>query len=158
MSQERRQKFARTFRKSPHERGVLFGIPGFGVGFWASTIDSFNFILSHCAPLVAPLQLAPNLRMAPLISHAWWGQDSRNRKRCRQAGSRQSTPLSTIRTRYANSASTPGATRTGKNKRNSLQKGSRYWISVSTPRRYWNAIADAIFADAVSETPKSAGT
>ena len=60
---------------------------------------------------------------------------SRNRKRCRQTGSRQSTPLSTIRTRYGNSASTPGATRTGKNKQNSLQKGSRYGISVSTPHR-----------------------
>ena len=31
----------------------------------------------------------------------------RNRKRCRQTGSRQSTPLSTIRTRYGNSVSTP---------------------------------------------------
>ena len=40
----------------------------------------------------------------------------RKRKRCRQTGSRQSTPLSTIRTRYGNSVSTPGATRTGKNK------------------------------------------
>ena len=60
---------------------------------------------------------------------------SRNRKRCRQTGSRQSTPLSTIRTRYGNSVSTPGATRTGKNKQNSLQKGSRYGISVSTPHR-----------------------
>ena len=29
----------------------------------------------------------------------------------------------------------PGATRTGKNKQNSLQKGSRYGISVSTPHR-----------------------
>ena len=56
-------------------------------------------------------------------------------KRCRQTGWRQSTPLSTIRTRYGNSVSTPGATRTGKNKQNSLQKGSRYGISVSTPHR-----------------------
>ena len=46
-------------------------------------------------------------------------------------------PLSTIRTRYGNSVSTPGATRTGKNQQNSLQKGSRYGISVSTlHRRY----------------------
>ena len=60
---------------------------------------------------------------------------SRNRKWCRQTGSRQSTPLSTIRTRYGNSVSTPGATRTGKNKQTSLQKGSRYGISVSTPHR-----------------------
>ena len=44
-------------------------------------------------------------------------------------------PLSMIRTRYGNSASTPGATQTGKNKQNSLQKGSRYGISVSTPHR-----------------------
>ena len=34
-----------------------------------------------------------------------------------------------------NSVSTPGATRTGKNQQNSLQKGSRYGISVSTPHR-----------------------
>ena len=61
---------------------------------------------------------------------------SRSRKRCRQTGSRQSTPLSTIRTRYANSVSTlVFAIRTGKNKRNSLQKASRYGISVSTPHR-----------------------
>ena len=60
---------------------------------------------------------------------------SRNRKWCRQTGSRQSTPLSTIRTRYGNSVSTPGATRTGKSKQNSLQKGSRYGNSVSTPHR-----------------------
>ena len=39
---------------------------------------------------------------------------SGNRKWWRQTGSRQSTPLSTIRTRYGNSVSTPGATRTGK--------------------------------------------
>ena len=50
-------------------------------------------------------------------------------------GSRQSTPLSTIRTRYGNSVSTPGATRTGKSKQNSEQNGSRYGISVSTPHR-----------------------
>ena len=41
-------------------------------------------------------------------------------------------PLSTIRTRCGNSVSTPGATRTGKNQQNSLQKGSRYGNSVST--------------------------
>ena len=44
------------------------------------------------------------------------------------------TPPSTIRTRYRNSASTPGATRTGKNKQDSLQR-SPYGISVSTPHR-----------------------
>ena len=60
---------------------------------------------------------------------------SGNRKWCRQTGSRQSTPLSTIRTRYGNSVSTPEATRTGKTQQNSLQKGSRYGISVSTPHR-----------------------
>ena len=54
---------------------------------------------------------------------------------CRQTGSRQSTPLSTIRTRYGNSVLTPEATRTGKTQQNSLQKGSRYGISVSTPHR-----------------------
>ena len=46
-------------------------------------------------------------------------------------GSRQSTPLSTIRTRYGNSASTPESTRTCETQQNSLQKGSRYGISVS---------------------------
>ena len=60
---------------------------------------------------------------------------SGNRKRWRQTGSWQSTPLSTIRTRYGNSVSTPEATRTCKTQQNSLQKGSRYGISVSTPHR-----------------------
>ena len=40
-----------------------------------------------------------------------WPFYSRDRKWCRQTGSRQSTPLSTIRTRYGNSVSTPEATR-----------------------------------------------
>ena len=44
-------------------------------------------------------------------------------------------PVLTIRTRYGNSVSTPEATRTGKTQQNSLQKGSRYGISVSTPHR-----------------------
>ena len=62
---------------------------------------------------------------------------SRNRKRCWQTGSRQSTPLSTIRTRYGNSVSTSEATQTCKTQQNSLQKGSRYGISVLTlHRRY----------------------
>ena len=47
-----------------------------------------------------------------------WFLKSRNQKRCRQRGSRQSTPLSTIRTRYGNSVSTLGATRTAKNQQN----------------------------------------
>ena len=50
----------------------------------------------------------------------------------RQTGSRQSTPLSTILTRYGNSVSAPEAPRTCKTQQNSLQKGSRYGISVST--------------------------
>ena len=58
-----------------------------------------------------------------------------NRKWWRQTGLRQSTPLSTIRTRYGNSVSTPEATRTCKTQQNSLQKGSRYGISVSNPHR-----------------------
>ena len=53
----------------------------------------------------------------------------------RHKGSRQSTPLSTILTRYGNSVSTPGATRTGKCKQNPPQKRSQYGISVSTPHR-----------------------
>ena len=82
------------------------------------------------------------------------GVTSRFRKRGRQTGSRQSTPLSTIRTRCGNSVSTPGATRTGKNQQNSLQKGSRYGISVSTPhRRYGHRLWMPFFADAISETP-----
>ena len=36
ISQEGRQKFARTFRKSSCKRGVFFGVSGFGVGFAAS--------------------------------------------------------------------------------------------------------------------------
>ena len=48
-----------------------------------------------------------------------------NRKRCRQTGSRQSTPLSTIRTRYGNSVSkTPEATRTCLN----------LWVRIPAPK------------------------
>ena len=61
---------------------------------------------------------------------------SGNRKRWRQTGSRQSTPLSTIQTRYG-SVSTPEATRTSKIQQNSLQKGSRYGTSVSTTYRQY---------------------
>ena len=60
---------------------------------------------------------------------------SRNWKWWRQTGSRQSTPLSTIRTRYGNSVSTPRATQTCKFQQNSLQKGSRCGISAPTPHR-----------------------
>ena len=79
---------------------------------------------------------------------------SGDRKWCRQTGSRQSTPLSTIRTRYGNSVSTPEATRTGKTQQNSPLKGGRYRISVSTPhRRYGHRLRTPFFADAISETP-----
>ena len=61
--------------------------------------------------------------------------ESGDRKWCRQTGSRQSTPLSTIRTRYGISVSTPEATQTGKTQQNSLPEGGRYRISVSTPHR-----------------------
>ena len=58
---------------------------------------------------------------------------------------RQSTSLSTIRTRYGNSVSTPEATRTCKTQQNSLQKRSQYGVSVSTPyRRYGHVFSDAI--------------
>ena len=63
-------------------------------------------------------------------------------------------PLSTIRTRYGNSVSTPGATRTGKNKQNSLRKGSRIRnVSIDPTSSIRTPIADAIFADAIAETP-----
>ena len=66
------------------------------------------------------------------------------RKNCKQPGLKQpgsgvlpkSTPLSTIRTRHGNSVSTQETTRTSKKtQRNSLQKGGRYGISVSTSHR-----------------------
>ena len=41
-------------------------------------------------------------------------------------------PLSTLRTRYGNSVSTPEATQNCKTQQNSLRKGSPYRISVST--------------------------
>ena len=81
------------------------------------------------------------------------GVKSRNRKRCRQTMSRQSTPLSTIRTRYGNSVSTPGATRTGKNKQNSLQREADTEFQYRPHIADRTTIADAIFADAISETP-----
>ena len=46
--------------------------------------------------------------------------ESRNRKRCRQTGSQQSTPLSTIRTRYGNSVSTPDGKPHGLTKRSTI--------------------------------------
>ena len=55
---------------------------------------------------------------------------SGNRKRWQQTGPRP-PPLSTIRTRYGNSVSTPEAPQTCKTQQNSLQKGSRYGISIS---------------------------
>ena len=70
-----------------------------------------------------------------VISGSDGTQKSGDRKWCRQKGSRQSTPLSTIRAWYGISVSTPKATRTGKTLQNSLQKGGRYGISVSTPHR-----------------------
>ena len=58
-----------------------------------------------------------------------------DQKRWGQTGSRQSTPLSTIRTRYGNSVSTLEATWTCITQQNSLRKGSAYGMSVSTPHR-----------------------
>ena len=80
---------------------------------------------------------------------------SGNRKRWQQTVSQQSAPLSTIRTRYGNSASTPQATGTCKTQQNSLRKGSPYGISVSTPHRRYGHDADAVLANAVSETSMS---
>ena len=78
----------------------------------------------------------------------------RNRKRCRQTGSRQSTPLSTIRTRYGNSVSTPGATRTGKKQAEFSPKGKPIRnFSIDPTSSIRTPIADAFFADAISETP-----
>ena len=56
----------------------------------------------------------------------------RNGVGSRQTGSRQSSPRR-YGPRYGNPVSTPGATRPGKNKQNSLQKRGGYGISVSTP-------------------------
>ena len=42
-SQGRGQKFARTFRKSSRERGVFWGISGFGVGCWPPTRSRKSF-------------------------------------------------------------------------------------------------------------------
>ena len=81
-----------------------------------------------------PLWNPPLLR-APKLSTRCTSLQSGNRKGWRQTGSLQSTPLSTIPTRYGNSVSTPEATRTCKTQQNFLQKGSRYGISVSTPHR-----------------------
>ena len=64
-------------------------------------------------------------------------------------------PLSTIRARYGNSELTPEAPRTCKAQQNPLQKRSRYGISEFQYRPQINdtdTIADAVFADAASET------
>ena len=63
------------------------------------------------------------------------GRASGNRKWWQQTGSRQSTPLWTLRTRYGNSVLTPEATRICKTQQNYLQNGSRYGIPVSTAHR-----------------------
>ena len=62
---------------------------------------------------------------------------SRNRKRCRQTGSRQSTPLSTIRTRYGNSVSAPEPHGLAKTSRilSKREADTEFEFSVSTPHR-----------------------
>ena len=77
---------------------------------------------------------------------------SGNRKWWRQTGSRQSTPLSTIQTRYGNSVSTPEATRTCKTQQNSLQREADTEFQYRPHIVDTDTIADAVFADAISET------
>ena len=104
----------------------------------------FGLFLAYGENLVWSFLLTvPLVRKSGLVFFAYsspppeigLGLVSGDRKWCRQTGSRQSTPLSTIRTRYGISVSTPKATRTGKTQQNSFQKRGRYGISVSTPHR-----------------------
>ena len=67
-------------------------------------------------------------------------------------GSRQSTSLSTIQTRYGNSVSTPEATRTCKNEQSSLRKEARAVFQFRPHIVDTEMIAEAVFVDAVSET------
>ena len=83
-----------------------------------------------------------------------WVCFSGNRKWCRQTGSRQSTPVSTILTRYGNSVSTPEATRSGKTQQNSSPRGKPVRsFSIDPTLSIRTSIADAVFEDAISETP-----
>ena len=70
---------------------------------------------------------------------------SGNLKRWRQTGSPQWTPLSTIRTQYGNSLSIPEATPTCKREVHTEFQYRPHIVDTDT-------IADAVFADAVSET------
>ena len=76
-------------------------------------------------------------------------KDSGNRKRWRQTGSRQSTPLSTIRTRYGNSASTAEATQIWQNPAAFSPKKAAHTEFQYRPHIVdTDTIADAVFADA----------
>ena len=74
---------------------------------------------------------------------------SENRKRWRQTGSRQSTPLPTIRTRYGDSVSIPEATRTCRIQQNSLRKEADTEFQFRLHIIDADTIADAVFADAI---------
>ena len=78
---------------------------------------------------------------------------SRNRKRCQQTGSRQSTPQSTIRARYGNSASTQEPHGLAKPAEFSPKGTPRRNFSIDPTSSIRTPIADATFADAISETP-----
>ena len=86
---------------------------------------------------------------SPFLSRPLWSGD---RKWCRQTGSRQSTPLSTIRTPYGNSVSTPEATRTWKPSRILSKREADTEFQYRPHIVDTDTIADAVFADAISET------
>ena len=73
-------------------------------------------------PLPGPLRAPEKALRGPGVVQGPRSGVSGDRKWCRQTGSQQSPPPSTIRTRYGNSVSTPEATRTGKTQQNSLCK------------------------------------
>ena len=94
-----------------------------------------------------------------LSSSSMESRNSRNRKQCRQTGSRQSTPLSTIRTRYGNTVSTPGNHTDWQKQAEFSPKGKPIRnFSIDPISSIRTPIADAIFADAISETSRNFGT
>ena len=92
----------------------------------------------------------PECRTMELIK-----EESGNRKWCRQTGSRQSTPLSTIRTRYRKFSIDSGSHTAWQNPAEFSPKVKPIRnFSIDPTSSIRTSIADAIFADAISETPK----
>ena len=95
-------------------------------------------------PVRLPLQLrfgCGTVRAVPVFRFRRFVCQSWNRKRWRQTGSRQSTPLSTIRTRYRNSVSTPEATQKCETRKRAEYGFREYGFKHRTQGVYWGSLS-----------------